>query len=288
VGVFARSRVSRPVVLAALAAAISLGAPAAAGADTEPAFTYGPVIVGDAFVGSTLAVAATWTGDPVPTVKYSWGRCPPTSTTCQKIDKADGAQYTVTAADLGSRLAVQVQLKNKEDTITATTPPTAVVTAAPPPPSPGPPPPPPQDAGPPVPPPLVRIAPVVTTAPSASKAPRPALMRPFPVVRIRGYFAPNGARISLLAVRGPRSAQISVRCLGPGCPMATLALPSAPARLHPFERFLPAGTRLQISVAKPGRIGKYASFLIRAHRAPMRTDRCLLPGRARPARCPAT
>ena len=132
------------------------------------------------------------------------------------------------------------------------------------------------------------IAPSVTTAPSASKAAPPALMRPFPVVRIRGYFARNGARITLLSVRGPRSAQISVRCLGVGCPISTLALSSAPARLHPFERFLPAGTRLQISVAKPGRIGKYASFLIRAHRAPMRTDRCLLPGRSRPTRCPAS
>jgi hypothetical protein len=292
VGVFARSRVARPAVLAALASAIWLWAPAAAGADTKPAFTYGPVIGGDAFVGSTLAVAATWTGDPPPTVKYAWGRCPPTSNTCKKIDHADAVQYTVTAADLGYRLAVQVELKNKPGTITASTAPTAVVTAAPPPSPPAPPPPPPrplppQDPGAPGPPPLVSLAPSVTTAPSASKAP-PALMRPFPVVRIRGYFARNGARITLLAVRGPRSAQIKVRCLGLGCPMATLALSSAPARLHPFERFLPAGTRLQISVATPRRIGKYASFLIRAHRAPMRTDRCLLPGRSRPTRCPAS
>jgi len=113
-------------------------------------------------------------------------------------------------------------------------------------------------------------------------------MSPFPVVRIRGYFAAAGARITLLAVRGPRSAQISVRCFGTGCPIANLSLASAPARLHPFERFLPAGTRLQIRVARPGRIGKYASFLIRAHRAPLRTDRCLLPGRSRPSRCPAS
>jgi len=287
VGVFARSRVAFPAVLAALASAISLWMPAAAGADNEPAFTYGPVIVGDAFVGSTLAVAATWTGAPVPTVKYAWGRCPPTSNTCTKIDKADAVQYTVTAADLGYRLAVQVTLTNKKGTITAASPPTAVVTAPPPPPPPAPPPPP-QDPGLTGPPPLVPIAPSVTSAPSASKTPRPALMRPFPVVRIRGYFAPNGARITLLAVRGPRSAQIRVRCLGLGCPVATLALSSAPARLHPFERFLPAGTRLQISVARPGRIGKYASFLIRAHRAPIRTDRCLLPGRSRPTRCPAS
>jgi len=114
------------------------------------------------------------------------------------------------------------------------------------------------------------------------------LLRPFPVVRIRGYFARTGARITLLSVRGPRSARISARCVGRGCPVSKLSLPSAVARLHPFERFLPAGTLLQIGVARPGRIGKYTSFLIRARRAPLRTDRCLMPGRSRPIRCPAS
>jgi hypothetical protein len=113
-------------------------------------------------------------------------------------------------------------------------------------------------------------------------------MRPFPVVRIRGYFAATGARITLLAVRGPRSARISVRCVGPKCPVSRLSLPSAPARLRPFERFLPAGTRLQVRVARPGRIGKYTSFLIRARRAPLRADRCLPPGGSKPVRCPAS
>jgi hypothetical protein len=261
-----------------------------AGADSKPAFVTGPAIVGTPFVGSTLTAAATWTGDPVPTVKYAWGRCPPTSNTCKKIDNADGVQYTVTAADLGYRLAVQVELKNKADTITASTPVTAVVTAAPPPPPPAPPPPP-QDPGTPPPPPLVP-APLVPAAPAQvsapSKAPPPTLLRPFPVVRIRGYFATAGARITLLSVRGPRSARITVRCIGKGCPVASLSLPSAPARLHPFERFLRAGTRLEVSVGRPGRIGKYTSFLIRAHRTPLRTDRCLMPGRSRPTRCPAS
>jgi hypothetical protein len=264
--------------------------PAAARADTKPSFTSGPIIVGDAFVGSTLTAAATWTGDPLPTAKYTWGRCPPASNTCKTIDHAEAAQYTVTASDVGYRLAAVVEIKNKAGTLPATTAPTAVVTAAPPPPPPppppAPPPPPHQDPPAPAPAPLVPTAPAQVSAPS--KATRLALLRPFPVVRIRGYFAPSGARITLLSVRGPHSARISVRCVGPGCPVATLVLPSAPARLHPFERFLPAGTRLEISVARPGRVGKYASFLIRARRAPIRTDRCLLPGRSRPTRCPAS
>jgi hypothetical protein len=282
-GVFAPRRLAGLAIFAVLAAAASLGVPAVAGADTKPSFTSGPVIVGPALVGSTLAVAATWTGDPYPTIKYTWGRCPPTSTTCTVIKDEEAVQYAVTAADLGYRLAVAVEIKNKASSLTVVTPPTAVVTTSPPPP-----PPPQQDPPPPPPPPLVTNPPSSVSAPSAVKAPRPTLMRPFPVVRIRGYFASTGARITLLSVRGPRSARISVRCVGPKCPMSTLSLPSAPARLHPFERFLPAGTRLQVRVARPGRIGKYASFLIRARRAPLRADRCLLPGGSKPVRCPAS
>jgi hypothetical protein len=235
-----------------------------------------------------LAVAATWTGDPAPTVTYAWGRCPPSSLTCTKIDKADKVQYAVTASDLGYRLAVEVKLTNKAGSITASTAPTAVVTAPPPVPPPAPPPAPQKDPSPLAPPPLVTNAPSLASTPPTSKAAPPALMRPFPVVRIRGYFAATGVRVTLLAVRGPRSAQISVSCVGPGCPVPTLALPSAPARLHAFERFLPAGTRLQVRIARRGRVGKYTSFLIRAHRAPLRTDRCLLPGRSRPSRCPVS
>jgi hypothetical protein len=254
-----------------------------AGADSKPAFVTGPAIVGTPHVGSTLTVVATWTGDPLPTAKYTWGRCPPASNTCQKIDHAEAAQYTATASDVGYRLAAVVEIKNKAGTLSATTAPTAVVTAPPPPPPPPPAPPAPPA---PAPVPLVPAAPAPVSAPS--RAPPPTLLRPFPVVRIRGYFATTGARITLLSVRGPRSAHITVRCIGRGCPVASLSLPSPPARLHPFERFLRAGTRLEVSVGRPGRIGKYASFLIRAHRKPLRTDRCLMPGRSKPTRCPAS
>jgi hypothetical protein len=61
---------------------------------------------------------------------------------------------------------------------------------------------------------------------------------------------------------------------------------SAPARLRAFERFLPAGTVLQVRVTSAGRIGKYASFVIRAHSAPLRHDLCLMPGKSKPAACP--
>ena len=123
-------------------------------------------------------------------------------------------------------------------------------------------------------------------APIVGVCARATLLRPFPVVRIRGYFKRGGVRVTLLSVNAPRSAHITVRCVGRGCPVRTLSLASAPARLRPFERFLPAGTVLQVRVTSAGRIGKYASFVIRARSAPLRRDLCLMPGRAKPAPCP--
>jgi PKD repeat protein len=113
-------------------------------------------------------------------------------------------------------------------------------------------------------------------------------MRPFPVVRIAGLVLPNGARVRILSVRGPVGARLRVRCRGRGCPARAVAKTSAArlVRFGRFERKLRAGVRLQIFVRKPGRIGKYTRFRIRAGEPPARVDRCLLPGRARPVRCP--
>jgi hypothetical protein len=295
---FVRSRYLGPVVAVALIGWL----PAVARAAAPPAFTSPPVVQGDTVLGSTLqVVGATWAGDPAPVVRYHWARCPADVIVCKAIRDAVGAQYVVTGADVGFRLAAQVDLKNTVGTATATTPPTAVITAVPAPaPPPPPPPPPPSGSAPPPatapPPPLdvpspgttVAAASAVPVAPFVKVAARPARMRPFPVVRVRGFAQARGSRITLLSVRGPRTARIDARCLGPGCPVPALSRTAAPARLRPFERFLPAGTVLQIRVTRPGRIGKYASVRIRAGRAPLRSDRCLMPGGSKPRACPAS
>jgi PKD repeat protein len=123
-----------------------------------------------------------------------------------------------------------------------------------------------------------------TPAPS----PKPARMRPFPVVRIAGVVLPRGALIRVLSVRLPRGAQVLVRCSGRGCPARQVAKASAMRllRFPRFERRLPAGVKLELFVRKAGRIGKYTRFTIRAGKAPARVDRCLMPGRPRPVRCP--
>jgi hypothetical protein len=295
-------RLAGPALLT-FAAVILLLSPPAALADTAPAFTSGPTIVGDAVVGATLKAEATWTGEPAPQVKYTWKRCPATGGACQQIDAATTAQYVVTTDDLGFRVGVRIALKSKPfpDAVRADSLTTAVVVAAPTPtptptplPSPGPPPPPnpvpaptpnPDPTPTPVPP-AARASFPEPVAPIVNVAARPTLLRPFPVVRIRGYFRPGGVRVTLLSVTAPHSAQIVARCVGAGCPLRSLAIPRAPARLRPFERFLPVGTVVQVRVTSDKRIGKFASFRIRARSAPQRTDLCLAPGRAKPTACP--
>lgn len=117
---------------------------------------------------------------------------------------------------------------------------------------------------------------------------QPALMRPFPVVRIAGVVLRRGADISVLSVRAPRGALIRARCRGRGCPVGSLARTGATrlVRLRKFERRLRAGVSIEIFVRKAGTIGKYTRFLIRAGKPPARVDRCLIPGRERPAACP--
>jgi hypothetical protein len=285
IGMFACRRRPAPVLMGALLALLVL-LPASARAAEAPYFTSPPLLSGAAVVGSTLRVVPSWTGDPTPTATYRWGRCPPTGRTCAVIGGQTAATYVVTSADIGYRIAAEVTLANAVAKLTPVpTSPTAVVVAAPPPdqpPAPG--------AAP-------GSTPTTTPSPGASTvtlsnsapslAPAATFLRPFPVIRIRGFFARRGARITLLSIRGPRSAKVDIRCRGRGCPVRRLSLPTADTRVHRFERFLPAGILLQIRVTRPGRIGAYTSFLIRSRKVPLRTDRCLSQRSGKPIPCSA-
>jgi hypothetical protein len=286
-------RTCRALLSSLAAAALLLWPAAALGENAPPVFTSSPTITGDAVVGATLTAQASWTGQPVPTAKYTWRRCPATGGSCDAITGATEAQYVVTVADLGFRLGVKIQLKSKGfDAIGAASVTTVVVVATPvqkvvatPVPTPDPPPPPPPTTPTPVTP-VTGTSFAEPVAPIVDVTARATMLRPFPVVRIRGYFKRGGVRVTLLSVNGPRSAHITARCVGRGCPIRALSVAAAPARLRPFERFLPGGTVLQVRVTRAGSIGKYASFLIKARSAPARSDLCVMPGRARPAPCP--
>jgi chitodextrinase len=129
-------------------------------------------------------------------------------------------------------------------------------------------------------------SPIGVGTPAPTPAPR--RMKPFPIVRIAGLVLPDGALVRILSVRAPRGASVLVRCRGRGCPARAVARSSSVSivRFHRFERRLPAGVRLELFVRKPRRVGKYTRLLIRAGKPPARVDRCLMPGRPRPVRCP--
>ena len=43
---------------------------------------------------------------------------------------------------------------------------------------------------------------------------------------------------------------------------------------------------IEIRVTQPRKIGKYTRVKTRKGKAPLRIDRCLMPGKTRPVRCP--
>lgn len=128
-----------------------------------------------------------------------------------------------------------------------------------------------------------------TYPPPANPAPvPPALMKPFPVVRIVGRSTPRGARIRILSVRAPANATIVVRCRS-GCARRSQSPGRGmgrPVRFRRFERPLRAGIVLEVLVGRVNVIGKYTRFRIRRSRRPSRRDLCFLPGTIGGSTCP--
>jgi hypothetical protein len=109
-------------------------------------------------------------------------------------------------------------------------------------------------------------------------------LRPFPVVRIKGFATRRGARVTLLRVTASRRTKVRVLCVGKGCPVRRIS--RGPGRLRAFEQFLPAGVRITVRVTRPGFVGKHVRLVIRGLRPPARRDRCAMPSRQRAVACP--
>jgi hypothetical protein len=257
-----------------------------------------PKISGTPQVGSTLT--ATWAGESLTPVGWQWLRCANTTGRCSEIAGATSDAYAVVSGDVGSVLRVRVTFTTSTGPGTARSDPTAVVTAGPQPPQPTPTPTPS-----PTPTPVAPPAPVVpktdsdggdTAGPASFQLPAagsalPAasadrVLRPFPVVRIRGVLTTTGARITLLSVRASRTATVVARCRGRSCPLRQLARTAMVQRLTWLERNLSAGTKIDIIVTKPEQIGKWTKIRIRRGAPPKRWDRCVYPSGTRPVRCP--
>jgi major membrane immunogen (membrane-anchored lipoprotein) len=129
-------------------------------------------------------------------------------------------------------------------------------------------------------------------------APAPALIQPFPIVRMAGSYDAAGVKISLLTVQAPVGATVAVTCRGAGCPAKSesVVASSGPkgnkagtvvVTLRRFERPLRAGTILEIEVSDHGEIGKFTKFVIHHDKLPSRQDLCLNPAGTTPILCPS-
>ncbi len=109
---------------------------------------------------------------------------------------------------------------------------------------------------------------------------------PFPVVRIAGRVR-RATQIVRLSVKAARGSKVTVRCFGRSCPVRAMTrrVRRREVRFQRLERSMRPGTRIVVRVTRPGQIGKYTRFRMRARKAPARVDRCLLPGVRRPVRC---
>jgi hypothetical protein len=261
-----------------------------------------PSISGTAQIGSTLfAHGGAWRGPRDTQTRYQWFRCPTTTSANGCTEVADNtSQYRPQNGDQGKYIFVLLNAfaRSTGESDWMASEPAGPVTAAPPPtptpvPSATPSPTPVPTATPtPTPDPGFDIAaPVSTPVPSAGAVlevtkRKAKLLRPFPVVRIRGRLSLIGARVTSLTVKAPHRVKIVVTCGGPACPRGRLTVNAAHAHLRPFERDLRAGVWLRVRITKRGYIGKQTVIHIRQGKVPQRTDGCLYPGHRKMQACP--
>jgi hypothetical protein len=274
----------------ALCTLIVLGflAPRAGAARPEPVITSGPTIGGTPEVGATLTASGNWKGAPLPEATWTWLRC---AGSCTVISSGTSATYAVRTSDIGTALRVRLTVTNKHGSDERSSEPTAVVAAPTLSPSP---------SGTPAPRPTPAPSPSFDNTagqpagplPGVGGTPLPAadgplMMKPFPIVRIKGVLTAKGARVTLLRVTAPRGTRTVLLCRGRGCPARRLVSRSGVRRLRRFERDLRAGIRLTFTITKPGYVGKRTVIVIRRGAAPWRRDRCLRPGASKAVRCEA-
>lgn len=223
---------------------------------------------------------------------YAWLRCDRLGGACTPIDGACSRRYRTGTGDLGKTLRIRLTVAEPGGApVSAESAPTVAIEAKPY---------------------SIPIDPLpdscvevdrsgpntgsfesgVQPEPQPDPAPGPAgglvsFIRPFPLVRVAGRFTRRYTTITLVSVRAPRGVRIRVRCRGKGCAYRRRAMTSRLVRVRSLQGRYRPGARIVIRVTKPGQIGKYVRLRIRKGRAPLRIDRCLMPGQSRAVRCPA-
>jgi hypothetical protein len=121
-------------------------------------------------------------------------------------------------------------------------------------------------------------------------APVAQFLSPFPVVRVIGDVRRRGTLIREIVIRVPAGSRVVILCRGGGCPKTNAKRTARASRTMHVRRFARRVLRpravVRISVTKPGTIGKFTRIRILKGKPPSRIDRCLVPGRKQPVRCP--
>jgi hypothetical protein len=289
---------SRWIRAATITTLAGLGLAASASAQSRPYVNSAPTTSGSAIVGATLtSLGGQAGGPPGTTTGRAWLRCNNATDerSCQLIDGAwNAGTYTPTSKDLGKSLrsALYAYKDYPRDLVWKMSPATAAVANPAPAPAPVPSPTPPPVPEP-TPAPVQPVAQPLPTeqaqAPATVVITRAKRMKPFPIVRISGVLTANGAQISRLTVRAPRSARITTRCSGAGCPRHRVARRGAKhssVHIAQFETYLRAGVKLTLTISRPGYISKVTTITIRKAQAPLRSDLCRAPGAKKVSRCP--
>lgn len=129
------SRRSRSMILvfAVLVAVLAVVAASNAASTAAPKNTSPPTLSGTPTEGSTLtADPGTYSGTTPITYIYQFRRCDKTGGSCSDIGGTTTQKiYTLTSADVGNTVRVQVRATNSDGSTTATSVPTAVIKRAP-------------------------------------------------------------------------------------------------------------------------------------------------------------
>jgi len=274
----------RDVVIISVALLLSAAAPARGATVTEA-----PEIAGVASPGFELTASpGRWT-PPGATATYDWLRCDTAGEGCTRVAGSCDRRYTVRDADLGHTLRARLTVAEPgEPHVSALSAPTAVVITEPyviPPPV---------DAGAS----CVEVTPTGPgqgtftsagqTGPGTTPSPDTSLpfIDPFPVVRLAGRFKGKRTTLTRVTVNAPRGARIRIACKGRGCPYRRKAIAVKLVRVRALQRTYRPKATIEIRVTQPRRIGKYTRLRTRRGKAPLRIDRCLMPRKSKPVRCP--
>jgi hypothetical protein len=267
------------VALVAFAVAPALGA----------TVNQAPTISGDLTpaAGSVLtASTGGWTpADATPA--YDWLRCGAFGGSCTPITNACGRRYQVTTDDEGHTLRVRLTVTDSAgERASAKSAPSGVVGTRP--------------YSPHVDP-TDTCTDVTPTGPGqgtftsgeqtgggSEPAPNTSLnfIDPFPVVRISGRFKGRRTKLTRVTVNAPHGARIRLTCKGRGCPYRRKALAVKLVQVRSLQRSYRPKATIEIRVTQPRKIGKYTRVQTRRSKAPLRIDRCLMPGKTRPVKCP--